>query len=144
MKRTRRKISTKLAAEIRHQARYRCGYCLSSETLLGMVLEIEHLIPLAAGGLTRVENLWLSCRRCNGFKGAQVAAPDPLSAQIIPLFNPRTQIWQEHFQWSEDGTQIIGVTACGRATVAALKVNTPEICAARRLWVSVGWWPPNE
>lgn len=105
MKRIRRKISTKLAAEIKRQARYRCGYCLSSETLLGMVLEIEHLIPLAAGGLTRIENLWLSCRRCNGFKGAQVAALDPLSAQIIPLFNPRTQIWQEHFQWSEDGNR---------------------------------------
>jgi hypothetical protein len=108
-----------------------------------MALEIEHLIPLAAGA-TRAENLWLACRRCNGFKGAQTAAPDPLTGQVATLFNPRTQIWQEHFQWSDDGTQIVGVTAGGRATVTALKLNSAEICAARRLWVSVGWWPPSE
>ena len=61
----------------------------------------------------------------------------------IALFNPRQQVWIEHFAWSEDGTEIIGKTACGRAIVAALGMNNVEIVVARRSWVSVGWWPPK-
>lgn len=105
-------------------------------------MELEHLIALAAGGTDDEENLWLACRRCNGFKGLLTQAIDPLSRQPTKLFNPRIQRWQEHFRWSEEGTQIIGLTACGRATVDALKLNNPEITITRRLWVSVGWWPP--
>jgi hypothetical protein len=144
MKRVRAKISAKLQNKIRRQARFRCGYCLCSETLLGMPMEIEHLISLAAGGTDDEENLWLACRRCNGFKGILKQAIDPLSKQLVSLFNPRVQNWQEHFQWSEDGTQILGLTKCGRATIEALKLNNPEIIVTRRLWVSVGWWPPSE
>jgi hypothetical protein len=32
----------------------------------------------------------------------------------------------------------------GRATVDALKLNNPEIVAARVLWVGAGWHPPAE
>jgi len=60
------------------------------------------------------------------------------------LFNPRRQRWPEHFEWSEDGTQIVGLTDCGRATVEALKMNNPRIVRARQLWISVGWHPPAE
>ena len=107
-------------------------------------MEIEHLIALAAGGTDDEENLWLSCRRCNRFKGILTQAIDSLSKQFVNLFNPRLQQWSEHFRWSEDGTQIIGLTECGRATAEALKLNNPEITVTRRLWVSVGWWPPVE
>jgi len=65
MSRSRRKVPVGLAKRIRQQARGRCGYCLSSETLTGMPMELEHLVPLASGGQTIEENLWLSCRRCN-------------------------------------------------------------------------------
>jgi hypothetical protein len=60
------------------------------------------------------------------------------------LFNPRRQKWKTHFRWSEDGIEIMGVTACGRATVIALQMNRPEIVAARWLWVQAGWWPPED
>ena len=33
------------------------------------------------------------------------------------LFNPRTQTWFEHFHWSTDGLQILGLTPIGHATV---------------------------
>ncbi len=107
-------------------------------------MEVEHLISLAAGGTDDEENLWLACRRCNGFKGILWQGIDPLSGQFANLFNPRLQSWQEHFRWSDDGTLIIGLTECGRASVEALKLNNPEIKVTRRLWVSVGWWPPSE
>ncbi len=139
-----RYISKSLKNKIRSQAKFRCGYCLRSETLLGMPMEFEHLTPLAAGGQTIEENLWLACRKCNECKGTQTHAIDLETNETVPLFNPRTQNWNDHFSWSEDGTEIIGITPTGRATITALNMNEPMIVTARRLWVSVGWFPPEE
>jgi 5-methylcytosine-specific restriction endonuclease McrA len=142
MSRASNRIPLSLQRLISQQARHRCGYCLTSEALIGMAMEFEHVLPLAAGGKTEEENLWLSCRRCNGHKGARTQGIDPASQEQTPLFNPRTQRWHDHFSWSENGTEIIGTTATGRATVVLLQLNTPVIVLTRRLWVSVGWWPP--
>jgi len=135
----RRNVPIALGRRVRQRARHRCGYCLCSETLLGMPMEFDHLTPQAAGGTTREENLWLACRRSNAFKGTQTQARDPQSGEWVALFNPRRQRWIDHFAWSEDGTEIIGKTPCGRATVAALRMNNVEIMVARRSWVSVRW-----
>lgn len=107
-------------------------------------MEFEHLQPITSGGKTVEENLWLSCRRCNGFKGTQTSAIAPKTNKEVLLFNPRTQNWNEHFYWSADGTKIIGKTPIGRATVITLKLIEEVIVIARRLWVSVGWFPPKE
>jgi hypothetical protein len=128
-----------IGRRVRQRARYRCGYCLCSETVLGMPMEFDHLIPQAAGGTAREENLWLACRRCNAFKGMQTQARDPQSGESVALYNPRRQLWIDHFAWREDGTEIIRKTPCGRATVAALRMHNVEIKVARRSWVSVGW-----
>ena len=95
-------------------ARHRCGYCLSSQLNDGQPYHVEHLIPLSAGGTTSEQNLWLACPRCNLHKGMQVDGLDPDTRLRVPLFNPREQLWQEHFSWSEDGTLIIGLTPAGR------------------------------
>ncbi len=107
-----------------------------------MPMSVDHIIPEVAGGLTVEDNLWLACRRCNEFKGTQTQATDLETGERVALFNPRQQIWSEHFSWSEDGTKVLGETPCGRATVIALQMNNPEIVVTRRLWVSAGWWPP--
>lgn len=140
----RRRIPVPLQRKIREQARFRCGYCLTSETLIGMKMEFEHLTPIAADGATTEENLRLACRRCNEFKGTQTHALDAESRQNAALFNPRTQNWNDHFRWSADGTEIIGISPMGRATVIALKLNNEIILVSRRLWVSVGWFPPED
>jgi hypothetical protein len=57
------------------------------------------------------------------------------------LFHPRQQRWYEHFAWSQDGTRIIGLTPCGRATVEALQLNRMTVVAARGLWVIFGQHP---
>ncbi|MEA3339864.1 MAG: HNH endonuclease signature motif containing protein [Chloroflexota bacterium] len=137
-------VPTPLKERIAQQARYRCGYCLRTEELMGMPMSIDHIISQAAGGPTSEENLWLACRRCNEFKGAQTRARDPHTGDWVTLFNPRQQVWVKHFGWSKDGADILGKTSCGRATVVALKMNNPEIVVARRLWVSAGWWPPQD
>lgn len=138
-----RYISKKLKEKIRQQAKFRCGYCLRSEALMGMPMEFEHLKPLVAGGENTEENLWLACRRCNEFKGTQTHALDSETNEQVSLFNPRNENWNEHFYWSADGTKIIGRTSIGRATVVALKLNEEIIVTARKLWVSVGWFPPK-
>lgn len=137
-------ISPVLRQGISEQARHRCGYCLRSEELMGMILTIDHIIPQAKGGSSEEDNLWLACPSRNQFKGAQTHAPDPESGTTLALFNPRTQAWTQHFAWNDDGTRIIGVTPCGRATLDALRINNPEIVVARRMWVSAGWWPPMD
>lgn len=109
-----------------------------------MPLEFEHLHPESHGGATLRENLWLACTRCNDFKGDRIDAIDLETNETVPLFNPRTQIWAEHFIWSPDGTLIIGLTPIGRATVAALRLNNEFILVARRFWVEAGWWPSAE
>lgn len=109
-----------------------------------MPLQVEHIVPLAAGGETVESNLWLACGLCNRNKGTQTHAIDPVNNELIALFNPRTQNWLEHFVWSEDGVHISGRTPCGRATVVALKLNNDYLILARKHWVSVGWHPPRQ
>ncbi len=135
-------IPPKLRRLVAQDARYRCGYCLTAQRIIGRPMVIDHLLPESRGGSTVRENLWLACRRCNEFKGDRTHAVDPLTGATAPLFNPRVQSWAVHFTWSKDSTEIIGLTATGRATVVALRLNNDEIIAARSLWVQAGWHPP--
>ncbi|WP_202803614.1 hypothetical protein [Spirulina subsalsa] len=66
-----------------------------------------------------------------------------MSKASVPLFNPRQNQWSEHFTWSKNGTEIIGLTPCGRATVLALNLNNPIAVTVRKQWVSAGWHPPK-
>ncbi len=136
-------ISETLKAKIRTQADNRCGYCLSLQMYVLGLLEIEHIIPKAKGGSDDEDNLWLACRLCNNYKGTQTDAIDPVTSKKVKLFNPRKQKWSKHFEWSEDGTQIVGITACGRATVIALQLNNIISVTVRQQWVLAGWHPPK-
>jgi hypothetical protein len=61
----------------------------------------------------------------------------------VGLFNPRQQVWHEHFAWSGDGVSIVGLTACGRSTVVALKLNNALALKVRGHWMRAGWHPPT-
>ncbi|HKH43292.1 MAG TPA: HNH endonuclease signature motif containing protein [Thermoanaerobaculia bacterium] len=87
-------ISKKLRERVAEQAGYRCGYCLSSERIVGLSMELDHLIPQALGGPSIEANLWLACPACNAFKGHRISARDPESGQTVRLFNPREQSWK--------------------------------------------------
>ncbi len=136
------KIPEKLKIKLRKQAKNRCGYCLLPQSLNPTLLEIEHILPTAKGGTDNEENLWLACRLCNGYKATQTEAFDVETNQNIPLFNPRIQNWDEHFKWNNE--YIVGKTACGRATVQALKLNNEIILQVRKKWLIAGWFPPND
>jgi len=137
-------IPVVLRRQVRLDAKARCGYCLSSEAVIGIALEIEHIYPTSLGGKTVRQNLWLACHRCNQCKNNRISAIDPMTQEEVALFNPRTQRWQEHFYWDNSGTQIIGSSACGRVTGAALQMNDEYVVQARRFWVILGIHPPTE
>jgi hypothetical protein len=86
-------LPQELRQQVAETARYRCGYCQNQETVIGMPLEIDHIVPEALGGGSEESNLWLACPRCNRFKGAFDRAVDPETGQQVPLFNPRRQQW---------------------------------------------------
>jgi hypothetical protein len=122
--------------------RRRCGYCRSSESIMGIRLVLDHLTPRAHGGTDDEENLWPSCQPCNAFKQARTEARDPESGELAQLINPRRQRWVDHFVWGDGGRWIEGLTAVGRATAAALQLNRKELVEARGLWIAAGWHPP--
>lgn len=136
-------IPAELRRRVTEEGRSRCGYCLTSQAIVAVPMHIEHIVPLAVGGQTVPENLWLACPLCNGYKGVQTHAVDPETSERVPLFHPRAQRWDEHFAWSEDGTEIIGQTSVGRATVQALRLNNAYSVPSRRVWVAAGWHPPD-
>jgi hypothetical protein len=107
-------------------------------------MEMDHLIPEALGGLTEEDNLWLACSLCNDHKGQRIVALDPETGEVVRLFDPRHQVWREHFRWTAGATRIIGLTPEGRATVSTLSLNRPALVAAREAWVSVEWHPPKD
>jgi hypothetical protein len=95
--------------------------------------EVDHIRSLKHGGLSTLENLCWSCAWCNSFKGSDIATHPPDSDEIVPLFNPRTDRWDEHFFW--EGPALRGKTAIGSATIALLRINQPERIRHRSLLI---------
>jgi hypothetical protein len=104
---------------------------------------MDHIVPRAKGGSSNFKNLGLACSVCNNGKRAHTRASDPDTGRQVRLFNPRKDRWSRHFHWSKDFGTIIGSTAVGRATVAALKMNDPHIVALRLVWAGWKMHPPN-
>jgi|SRR5579859_4239021 len=125
-------------------ARHRCGYCLTPEKITGTPMDVEHLFPESRGGVTEEDNLWLACSGCNDHKGDRIEAPDPLTSEVVRLFNPRYQRWSEHFAWTPEGDRMLGLTPVGRATVIALKLKRAILVDTRRVWVAAGLHPPKD
>lgn len=117
-----------------------CEYCYTCESMIGQTMHVEHIDP--QGG-DMLENLCLSCPNCNLSKATAVTATDFVSGDVVPLFNPRTERWSAHFRWSQDFTQVEGITPIGRATVERLKMNRARIVIARGRWVKAGFHPPS-
>ncbi len=125
------------------RAGHRCEYCRAPEALFNFPFEIEHILPVARAGRDSTDNLALACRSCNLRKSAHLTGIDPDSGDMVPLFHPREDRWTLHF-WvavESTSTQVEGLTAVGRATVARLDMNSPAQQAARRQWMRLGLFP---
>jgi hypothetical protein len=113
-----------------------CEYCRVPADVGFAPHEPDHIIAEQHGGETTAENLALACWRCNRYKGTNLASIDPETGNREFLFNPRRDLWREHF--AMDGARIVGITGIGRATAALLRFNNPDRVELRKLLIEEG------
>lgn len=126
-------ISAALRRLVCDRANHACEYCLIPEIAVFLSHEIDHVIAEKHGGKTDENNLALACMICNKSKGSDIASIDPVSEEIVRLYQPRRDHWRDHFQL-DDG-EIVPLTAIARATVHLLQINRPERIEERRLFL---------
>ena len=141
-------LSKQLRDSVRERAKYRCEYCQYPEILSTSPLSIDHIQPRSLGGTDNYQNLALACRRCNERLYNFITGIDRKTGLEAPLFDPRLQIWSEHFIWSADGLRIIGISPTGRATCDRLDLNDERrpdkfIQKSRENWIKGGFHPPS-
>jgi hypothetical protein len=138
------RVNARLREAVRRRAQGLCEYCRSPSQFSTQSFSVEHIVPRAAGGRTRSDNLALACQGCNNHKYTKTEALDPATRATAPLYHPRRHRWRDHFAWSEDTTLIIGMTPIGRATVEALRLNRETVSNLRWALHAVGRHPPAE
>ena len=136
-------IPVELQRQVQERFANCCAYCRTAEALTVAIFEFEHIVPRSTGGATVFDNLCLSCPTCNRFKADRMSAADPVTLDEVALFHPQQQRWSDHFSWNEDTTQIVGLTPAGRATIAALRMNRPQMIRARWMWTAMNEHPPD-
>jgi hypothetical protein len=131
-----------LRALVRSRAQQRCEYCHLHEDELPLYpFHVEHIIARKHRGGDEPRNLAWSCHECNLSKSSNLSGRDVISGRIVVLFNPRRQRWSRHFKWR--GALLIGLTACGRATIDVLNINAPHRVDLRQLLIVAGLFPPR-
>ena len=60
----------------------------------------------------------------------------PKTGEIIPLYHPRQNRWQEHFRLSE--AEFIPLTPIGRVTTKLLQLNRSDRIKERQLLLQAG------
>ena len=129
---------------IKQRANGCCEYCLSQAKFSPDPFSIEHIIPRSKGGTSDLDNLAIACQGCNNFKYSHSEAIDPVTGGSVPLYHPRQDNWSEHFTWSSDSTQMLGLTPTGRATIDRLQLNREGVVNLRGVLHSIDLHPPHK
>lgn len=119
------------------RAGHRCEYCRISAVDSFFVFHIDHIISLKHGGKTRADNLAYACQICNLNKGTDIYTflDDPTAP--VRFFNPRTDVWNEHFQVDKLGA-VSSKTPIGATTLKIFDLNHPESVIERREMIRFG------
>ncbi len=130
-----------LDANTRQFVRQRAGnvgeYChIPQEATPAISFHVEHMIARQHGGGDDPDLLALACDRCNAYKGPNLVSIDPVTGDVVPLFNPREDAWTDHF--ALQAGEIVGLTPTGRATARLLNMNAPRRVELREEWLDEG------
>ena len=136
-------VSDAIRAEVIGLARGLCEYCRCPERYSSTSFSIEHITPRTKGGTDEVSNLAFACQGCNNRKFIATTHADPISGEVVPLFHPRQGTWEEHFAWSADHLELVGITAVGRASIARMSLNRANVVELRRVLANAGVHPPK-
>jgi hypothetical protein len=120
-----------------------CEYCWSQLKFSPDPFSVEHIIPLSKGGTYDLDNLALACQGCNNRKYNHIEAIDPIDGKLAPLYHPRQQSRSNHFVWSDDFTEMIGISPSGRATIIRLQLNREGVVNLRRVLRANNLHPPD-
>ncbi|MFI5378488.1 MAG: HNH endonuclease [Tepidisphaerales bacterium] len=131
-----------LAGLVRRRAGDTCEYCRMPQRYYRTRHQIDHIVSQQHGGPTSADNLALACLHCNLHKGPNLSGIDPITGSIVRLFNPRQDSWPDHFRWQR--ALIEGLTPQGRATIAVLAMNDPDLVETREILLTEGGFPPVE
>jgi HNH endonuclease len=133
---------------VRERAQSRCEYCHADERWQFIRFTIDHIRPQSAGGSDEVDNLALACRNCNERRGNHSEGRDVETGKVAPIFNPRQELWADHFAWDVTRIRIVGHTPTGRVTIDLLDLNDDRhdgaVLRIRRRDLTDGYHPPPE
>jgi hypothetical protein len=124
-------LSTELRLLVASRAEHRCEYCLLPQSLSLYKHEPDHIVPRQHGGKTEENNLALACLRCNRHKGPNIGSLDSVTGRLVPFYNPRTQVWTDHFELQEG--LLLPLTAEARVTVKILRLNDEDRVLERQM-----------
>jgi len=134
-----RYVSIGLRQLVADRAAWRCEYCLIPQAAIAKH-HIEHILPIKHGGQTTEENLAWACPFCNEQKGSDIGSFDfETDGEFAKFFNPRTQIWTEHFRLLESG-EIKSLTAEARVTIKILQINKDDRIEERKELLEAGFY----
>lgn len=133
------RLPKRLRDFVADRAAHRCEYCLLHDEDSFYPHHIDHIVSRKQGGASVPSNLAYACLRCNLWKGSAAGVPDPETGELVPLFNPRSDEWAQHF--ALDGNFIMPLSSKGSATVHLLKLNHSRRLSERELLISAGRFP---
>jgi hypothetical protein len=135
--------ATYIAADLRRlvvaRAEGICECCLIAEDDTFYGCEADHIISEKHSGATTADNLAMACVFCNRAKGSDVGSIDWESNNFVSFFNPRTDLWADHFAFVE--ARIEGTTPTGIVTARILGFNTADRVSERAILRSSGRYP---
>ena len=121
---------------VRTRAAGRCEYCHLPEQVSTFRHVLDHITAIKHHGPTESGNLALCCGHCNVHKAANLAGIDPSTGQITRLFNPRIDVWSDHFVYA--GAEVIRRTPEGRTTIDVLNMNHAKQLEMRQSLIESG------
>lgn len=100
----RKSLSKKTRFEVFKRDGFRCIYCAAHPP--EVMLHVDHVVAVAAGGTSDIDNLVTACEACNQGKGARdiKVAPQTLAAKAAKVAEAEAQLagYQEILQARRD------------------------------------------
>lgn len=135
-----RYISESLRRLIAERAKFRCEYCLVSESNSFYTFQVDHIKSIKHGGTSDPENLAFACIICNRNKGSDLGTMIGQADDLIRFFNPRKDKWSDHFEVTKSGV-LNAKTPIGAATIKVFDLNHADSVSERKFLVAAKKYP---
>ena len=133
------RVSSELRRKVRDRANLICEYCLLAEEDSYYGHQIEHIVSLKHGGSSDLDNLALACIFCNRNKGTDLGSIVTGTSNLVRFYNPRTDIWAEHFRL--EGVMIKPLTEIAVVTARIFQFNNEDRKLEREILIRLNRFP---